>query len=122
MKWIIGRPRTGCTEFLNRAAPLGSTVVVVGPGHIVEHYARPDLQIEEYSAKNPKVSDESYYSVILTRHNKDQSLFPEAIQVFSIGGKIRHCCSQIDRTVKKVHLQESPKSGKPNFVIIIPRS
>ena len=74
-------------EFLNKAAPLGSTVVVVGPSHIVEHYARPDLQIEEYSAKNPKVSDEPYYSVILTRHNKDQSLFPEAIQVFSIGRK-----------------------------------
>ncbi len=72
-------------EFLNKAAPGGSTVVVVGPGHIVEHYARPDLRIEEYSAKNPKAFAYPFYAVILTRHNKDQSLFPDANQVFSIG-------------------------------------
>jgi uncharacterized membrane protein (DUF485 family) len=73
------------TEFLNQNAPDGSTVLVVGPSNIVEHYARQDLQIIDYSAKNPVELSDPFYALISSRFDKDLSLFPEASQVFSTG-------------------------------------
>ncbi len=72
-------------EYLNANAPQGSLVVVVGPDHIVDHYARPDLVIQEYSKRNPVGKDEPFYAVLLSRHNKDQTLFPEGEPIHSIG-------------------------------------
>jgi hypothetical protein len=78
------------TRFLNITAPTGSMVVVVGPSQIVEHYARKDLDIKDldtmiFSGRNPVGITEPYYAVILTRYNNDQTLFPEAPVVFSVG-------------------------------------
>jgi hypothetical protein len=78
------------TRYLNKTAPTGSTVVVVGPSQIVEHYARKDLNIKDldtmiFSGRSPVGITEPYYAVILSRHNNDQTLFPEAPEVFSVG-------------------------------------
>ena len=72
-------------EYLNSNAPDGSLVVVVGPDHIVDHYARPDLVIQEYSKHTPVANDQPFYAVLVSRHNKDQTLFPEGEVIHSIG-------------------------------------
>lgn len=73
------------SEFINRTASPNSRVIVWGPDHIVTAYARGDLIIAEYRQElkdQPNVAD---YAIISTRHNKDQTLFPEAKVLFSVG-------------------------------------
>jgi hypothetical protein len=65
-------------QFLNETAPTEATVQVVGPSHIVAHYARPDLKITDYSAKNPQEPARPFYTIIYTRYDKDLNLFPQA--------------------------------------------
>ncbi len=83
------------TGFLNTTAPTGSTVVVVGPSQIVEHYARKDLVIKDldtmdYSSNNPAELTKPYYAVILSRYNYDQTLLPDAPECFLLGVRMQY--------------------------------
>ncbi len=82
--WATSYPEA--SRFLNAVAPAQSTILVVGPSHIVRHAARPDLTIQDYSAKNQAALDQDHplYAVIYTRYNKDQSLFPDAPEIFRV--------------------------------------
>jgi len=70
------------TQFLNTTAPTQSSVVVYGPSHIVEHYARPDLNIIALSENDQ--SAETLFAVVSTRFDKDQTLYPDAPVVFKV--------------------------------------
>ena len=88
------------TQYLNQVAPPDSKVIVWGPEHIAINYARQDLSIREYQKDD---LDETYpadYAIISTRHNKDQTLFPDAEQVFSVGrqGALFVVVKQFDHT------------------------
>ncbi|HSF82823.1 MAG TPA: hypothetical protein VLA49_16430 [Anaerolineales bacterium] len=72
-------------EYVNEVAPNGSEVMVWGPDHIVSNYARQDLFIKEYSRGNLQDARTASYAIISTRHNKDQSLFPESESLFWVG-------------------------------------
>jgi len=70
------------TEYLNAVAPPDARVVVWGPEHLVERYARADLDISDYR----KIADEPQdFAVIYTRHDKDLSLYPDASTLFQTG-------------------------------------
>ena len=73
------------TEYLNQYAPYRSRVIVWGPDHIVESYARRGLKIEPYQKNVDLSGDLPTYAVILTRHDKDLSLFEQAPVVFQVG-------------------------------------
>jgi hypothetical protein len=73
------------SEYINSTAPPNSKVIVWGPDHIVAEYARQDLIITEYRKENRDQPDAADYAIISTRHNKDQSLFPQGEQLFSVG-------------------------------------
>jgi hypothetical protein len=70
------------TEYLNAVAPAGARVVVWGPDHLVQRYAREDLVISEYRKEADEPQD---FAVISTRHNKDLSLYPDASNLFQTG-------------------------------------
>ena len=72
------------TAWLDTNSPENSGVLVVGPNHIVEHYRRADLRISGYSARDPVQLLPPFYAVIYTRFDKDQSLFPDAEEVFQV--------------------------------------
>jgi hypothetical protein len=72
------------SEFINGIAPPRSSVIVWGPDHLVDDYAREDLVIMEYRKANKDQLNVADYAIVSTRHNKDQSLFPEAEQLFSV--------------------------------------
>ncbi|MCK4899886.1 MAG: hypothetical protein KAS38_13960, partial [Anaerolineales bacterium] len=73
------------TLYLNQVAPANAKVIVWGPEHIVTNYARQDLRIEEYHKDYLDLPHPADYAILSTRHNKDQTLFPDASQVFSVG-------------------------------------
>lgn len=73
------------SEYLNKVALLNSKVIVWGPEHIVTNYARDDLKIEEYRKKHLEQSNPADFAVILTRHNKDLTLFPDTKIIFGVG-------------------------------------
>ena len=73
------------THYLNQVAPTNAKVIVWGPEHIVKNYARQDLRIEEYHKDYLDLPHPADYAILSTRHNKDQTLFPDASQVFSVG-------------------------------------
>jgi len=70
------------SQYLNKTAPTHSTVLVLGPDHIVAHYARPDLNIIKSNENDQNA--ETLYAVVSTRFNKDQSLYPDAPVVFKV--------------------------------------
>ena len=70
------------TEYLNAVASPGARVVVWGPDHLVERYARDDLVISDYRKEGDEPQD---FAVISTRHDKDMSLYPDALTLFQTG-------------------------------------
>jgi hypothetical protein len=73
------------SEYINNTALPNSRVIVWGPDHIVSEYAREDLIVTEYRKENKDQPDAADYAIISTRHNKDQSLFPQGEPLFSVG-------------------------------------
>jgi hypothetical protein len=72
-------------EFLNENAPFASQIIVWGPDHLVTKMVRPDLIVVEFRQVNEDESRNARYAVILTRHNKDQTLYPEAETIYTDG-------------------------------------
>jgi hypothetical protein len=73
------------TRFINETAPEGARVLVWGPEHTVETYARPDLGIEKYRKENTKSNASANFAIVSSRNNKDVTLFPEAEILWTIG-------------------------------------
>ncbi len=67
---------------LNRIAPPKSAIWVEGPTHILETYARPDLQL--YSTYEVERADHYDYVVTLSRHQDDLLVYPDATVIFSV--------------------------------------
>jgi hypothetical protein len=70
--------------FLNQTAPPGARVIVWGADHLVQRIARSDMEIVEYRKVRDQDASAFDYAVILTRHDKDLTLYLEASQVLSI--------------------------------------
>jgi hypothetical protein len=88
-------------EYLNATAGQGSDVVVWGADQIVKEYARPDLDIRDYRKEGDASHD---FAVILTRHDKDLELYPEAPVVFQTGRE-----GAIFVVVKRLQPQQDPQ-------------
>ena len=73
------------TEYINMVSPKNANVVVWGPNHIVERYARDDLNIQKYHQGDEKDTPPGTYVIISTRLNKDIYLYPMATQLFQTG-------------------------------------
>jgi hypothetical protein len=73
------------TNTINKIAPKGAQVIVYGPYLVVEDYARPDLIIRGFSNSATYKFNVPTYVILLTRHDKDQYLFPEATTIYTIG-------------------------------------
>jgi len=73
------------TEYINKVSPKNANVVVWGPNHIVERYARDDLNIQKYHQGDEKDTPPGTYVIISTRLNKDIYLYPMATQLFQTG-------------------------------------
>ncbi len=71
-------------EYLSQAAPPGAQILVLGPGQLVSHYARPDLEIQEYAPQKTVLPDKPFYVILTTRYDKDLSLFSNAKDVFRV--------------------------------------
>ena len=67
---------------LNRIAPPSSTVWVEGPTHILDTYARRDLQI--YSTYEAERADHYDYVISLSRLQADMLAYPDAPVIFSV--------------------------------------
>jgi hypothetical protein len=72
------------TEYLNQHAPSEARVIVWGADHLVSRVARPDLRIYDYRKVRDEEADDYDYAVILTRHDKDLTLYPGAPVVFHV--------------------------------------
>lgn len=70
--------------YLNAAAPAGARVVVWGADHLVQSLARADLEIVEYRKVRDQEASQFEYAVLLTRHDKDLSVYPQSPVVLSI--------------------------------------
>lgn len=68
--------------YLNQVANPGETVLVLGPGQIIAHAARPDLDIQDYSPQNTDLPNRPFYVVLNTRYDKDLLLFPDSPEIF----------------------------------------
>ena len=70
---------------LNEVADSNATVLVTGPSHIIESYARDDLNILAYEKE---LGQEQYlisdYLITGSRRNTDQLLFPEEEIIHSV--------------------------------------
>jgi hypothetical protein len=75
----------GAVEYLNENAPNGSQIIVWGPDHLVTKIIRPDLNVVEFRKVSEADSADFNYAIILSRHNKDQTLYPDAEVVYSEG-------------------------------------
>jgi hypothetical protein len=75
----------GAAEFLNENAPSGSQVIVWGPDHLVTNLIRPDIRVIEFRQVSEEKDQNADYAVISTRHNKDETLYPEAKTIYSEG-------------------------------------
>ena len=73
------------TEFVNQTAPMNARIIVSGPLHLVETYARADLELVKH--KNDMIINQNSpsYAILLSRYNRDIRLFPEAENIFSVG-------------------------------------
>jgi hypothetical protein len=72
-------------EYINRIAPPNARVMVWGPARLGMYYCRPDMEIqrsmEQWDEEESRVP---IYAIISTRHNKDQLLFPNTPELFSV--------------------------------------
>jgi len=73
------------TEYINKVTPKNANVVVWGPDHIVERYAREDLNIQKYHQGDEIDTPPGTYVIISTNLNKDINLYPMATQLFQTG-------------------------------------
>ena len=73
------------TDFLNQVAPAGARVVVWGPDHVVQRYAREDLEILEFKEGDSQEGQAPDYAILSSRWNNDQLLFPDAVTLFRVG-------------------------------------
>jgi len=73
------------TEYINKVSPKNANVVVWGPNHIVERYARDDLNIQKYHQGDEKDTPPGTYVIISTNLSKDINLYPMATQLFQTG-------------------------------------
>jgi hypothetical protein len=67
---------------LNRIAPPNSIVWTEGPTHILDTYARPDLQI--YSTYEAERAEHYAYVIALSRLQADLLAYPDAPVIFSV--------------------------------------
>lgn len=70
---------------LNEIAPENSGVVVWGPDHVVNRYARPDLHILAYDKEMTEGNTEADFLIVSTRYKKDEELFPNASTIYQVG-------------------------------------
>ena len=73
------------TMFINEKAPDQARILVWGPEHIVETYARQDLVIEKYRKENTKSNASADFAIVSSRNNRDLTLFPEADLLWTTG-------------------------------------
>jgi len=72
------------TEFINQTAPQNSKIIVFGAPHLVETYARADLEIEKYKEGMAFDRSSPAFAILLSRYDKDIHLFPEAENIYII--------------------------------------
>jgi len=72
------------TEYVNQIAPHNSKVVVLGAPHLVETYARGDLEIEKYKNDMQLIYDSPTFAILSSRYDKDILLFSEAETIYII--------------------------------------
>ena len=74
-----------CTQYINQAASTNDTILVIGPAHIVDYYAREDLTIINYDKNDAEnqfsVSD---FAIISSRGNKDQYLLSDGQTIYTV--------------------------------------
>jgi hypothetical protein len=70
-------------NYLNKFAPENTSVVVWGPDHVIQRYARPDLDIREYRKEQDNLIPGDFV-ILSTRHNKDETLYTDAQPVFQV--------------------------------------
>jgi hypothetical protein len=90
------------TEYINRIAPQGSRIIVFGAHHIVETYARSDLIIEKYRKDSPINLDVPTFAILLSRHDKDIHIFPDA-EIITIVGRDGAIFSVVKDLTKDLH-------------------
>jgi hypothetical protein len=73
------------TMFINETAPDKVRILVWGPEHIVETYARQDLVIEKYRKETIKSNASADFAFISSRNNKELTLFPDAELLWTTG-------------------------------------
>ena len=72
------------TEYINQIAPQNANIIVFGAPHLVETYAREDLEIEKYSKEINLNRDSPTFAILLSRYDKDILIFPEAENILII--------------------------------------
>lgn len=72
------------TEYINQIAPQNAKIIVFGAPHLVETYAREDLEIEKYSKEIELNRDSPTFAILLSRYDKDTLIFPDAENIFLI--------------------------------------
>lgn len=71
--------------FLNENAPANTQVIVWGPEQLIQRYAREDLNIKSFDDLTDKsYAAQSYYLVLTTRYDIDQSFFPDVQPVYAV--------------------------------------
>lgn len=78
-------PYKEATLFINENAPDQARILVLGPEHIVETYARPDLVIEKYRKENTQSNASADFAIISSRNDKDLTLFPDDEVLWTTG-------------------------------------
>lgn len=74
-----------CTNYINQVSSKNDTILVYGPSHIVENYAREDLTILKYNKKHAESQfEESDYAIISSRGNKDLYLLSDEQLIYTI--------------------------------------
>jgi hypothetical protein len=72
------------TMYINQIAPNNSRIIVYGAPHLVEIYARDDLNIEKYDKKIEVDHTTSGFAILLSRYDKDVQIFPEAERIYIV--------------------------------------
>jgi len=72
------------TEYINQIAPQNAKIIVFGAPHLVETYARADLEIEKYKKGSKLYRFSPTYAILLSRYDKDILLFPEDESIFFV--------------------------------------
>lgn len=70
---------------INEVAPENARVIVWGPDHVVNRYARPDLRILAYDKELTERNSEADFLIVSTRYKKDEELFPNAPTIYQAG-------------------------------------